>query len=740
MIRPNTSTLILIAGIFAGSMPAEAEIASYYIGIDGQEFIPSGTYAGMNNPNYRRLTFLYAHSYADTPSSNHYHSKGRFVYAGPNLGAETAVEISSANYVPEGTIAPIVLSMGRGLYEGMLVSMPYSDHNNPTTPFSRLEIRPVDDLAPYPAGTPEAILYQSSGRRWVTSLAAAEVQLVLVELTPGLAVGTRDSLDIGLNQPGDVYTLGSSFTFTPYFYTHRDAKGGIYTARFQLKDATGTYGDSGIFEYRLEVVPHREELREGHIDLLLLYEESEGLHMALAAGEHNHGGSHQHGDEHIHEHLELDRAKIVAGPRAVQIIPQGQAWAFLGEADRFFYVLPQSSVDGVPFLGLNSEELEASQFASEPVLTLTNVEGPGDFFLYQVDAFGQPVVFMNSADAGPDTYTLPLGTHVHLNWAFSEPGEYKLTFVVNATMTGGIPVTSEPQVLSIHIVGQASFIHHGHADIGLGYEPEHGLHFFIAAEADHQHQEGHSHAHQEGEHHAAEEKHPADTIFLFGGYSLWKVPDLADYSFLGAAGSTIYLSGQQLSEGVPFIGWNTEALDPSVFTGDIILELHEVAGPGTVFLYELDAFGKVTVLWNSADPAEDLLVLPAGLHRHLNLAVTAAGTYELAIHAKAQHITQGEMQAYTTITLQAGGLEGYFGHFKRPYPHWIWAETGGWFYTKAWPWLWSPDQQWVYAAGPGGPHHFYFRWNDNSWLWTAPTVFPHYWSFASHEWMTWSDR
>ena len=37
-------------------------IASYFIGVDGQAIIPTGTYAGLPNPNHQRLTFLYAHT------------------------------------------------------------------------------------------------------------------------------------------------------------------------------------------------------------------------------------------------------------------------------------------------------------------------------------------------------------------------------------------------------------------------------------------------------------------------------------------------------------------------------------------------------------------------------------------------------------------------------------------------------------------------------------------------------
>lgn len=496
---------------------------------------------------------------------------------------------------------------------------------------------------------------------------------------------------------------------------------------------------------------HREALRDGHVDLLVLYEAEEGLRMAIVAGEHEHDHDHdQQEDDHEeegHEHEELDHVEIVVGPKAVQFSSFGAAWSFLGGADRYIYVLPQSEITGLPFLGLNSEELNGEDFAAAPTLTLTSVEGPGDFFLYQVDAFGQPLVVMNSADSGDNSYSLPLGTHVHMNWAFSEPGEYELTFDVSATLTGGTQLVSQPQVMHFHIVGQTTYIHEGHADIGLHYEADHGLEFFIAVDGEHphgeeEHEEAHDHeveAH-ENKHEHGEEVHPADVTFLLGGYAIMVIPDEADYAFLGEPGRTVYRMGQQPEDGVPFAGWNTEELDPAVFTETISLELHEVDGPGALLLWEVDTFGAVNVIWDSTDPAEDILSLPVGIHRHYNLAVTQPGTYELEVHAKGSLVVGGNVEAHTVLTLHAGGLEGYFGHFERNAPNWIDAETGGWLHTANWPWLWSPDQGWIYAWGNGGPVHYYFHAEDSAWLWTTHEVFPYYWDFQGTAWAIWYNK
>ena len=118
------AALVASATALLSPSVSRAEFLSYYIGIDDLPTIATGTYAGLANPNFNHLTFLYAHTYPDTPASNHYHSKSIFTYTGPNLGAGTAVINSASNYVPEGALPPIKLSLGTGLYGGKLISNP----------------------------------------------------------------------------------------------------------------------------------------------------------------------------------------------------------------------------------------------------------------------------------------------------------------------------------------------------------------------------------------------------------------------------------------------------------------------------------------------------------------------------------------------------------------------------------------------------------------------------------------
>lgn len=225
------------------STAAMGETAPYYIGVDSRTTIPTGTYAGLANPNYNRLTLLYNHG-------DHYHSKGAYVYSGPNLGDSTAVVNSASNYLPEGSAPPFALTPGSGAFAGLYVS-----GQTPDVEGSSIRIGSVDALAGAPAGSDEAILFNSSGGRWTGSLAQAELAIELVDATAGLSI--LDASGQSLFGGGTIYGLGlggASLDFAPIFAA--DALGD-YTASFRLIDLRtgGGFGESGVFEYRFTAVP-----------------------------------------------------------------------------------------------------------------------------------------------------------------------------------------------------------------------------------------------------------------------------------------------------------------------------------------------------------------------------------------------------------------------------------------------------------------------------------------------------
>jgi surface-anchored protein len=119
----------------------------------------------------------------------------------------------------------------------------------------------------------------------------------------------------------------------------------------------------------------------------------------------------------------------------------------LGEAGSTTWILPQIENGNLLWLGVGNESLTSTDFTGNQYLTLLSVSGPGHFALFVNDSFGMPVVAMNSRDGvdANDTLTVPLRSHIHCNWAFSAPGDYRVRLMVSGTLrTGNVAISSAP--------------------------------------------------------------------------------------------------------------------------------------------------------------------------------------------------------------------------------------------------------------------------------------------------------
>ena len=93
--------------------------------------------------------------------------------------------------------------------------------------------------------------------------------------------------------------------------------------------------------------------------------------------------------------------------------------------------------------------------ATRSRLLLKSVSGPGNFFSYYVDSFLNPQVLFNSADgiSTNDMTTVQGGGDAHLNWAFTQPGDYTVVLEVSGTLVAGNQVTSSGPVTFTFSVG-----------------------------------------------------------------------------------------------------------------------------------------------------------------------------------------------------------------------------------------------------------------------------------------------
>lgn len=252
--------LLVIAGLMSGGLahasePLRAdEGIGFYVGIDSLATIASGTYAGLANPNYGRLTYLMEHG-------NHFHGIGAYSYTGS--AAAPVINGSNANNrIPElsARISPLpgtlALSAGSGEFAGKLVSGVLGDsvaHHD----YSYLGTSSIQSLADGAAGSAEAVLYASSANRWNAQLDGVQVALKLEYITPGLKVAANGDMD--LFDSGNLYLLGdgNGFDFVPTFYTDAAAAVGTYTAQFSLVNlgSNTAVRDGGTFYIDFAVAP-----------------------------------------------------------------------------------------------------------------------------------------------------------------------------------------------------------------------------------------------------------------------------------------------------------------------------------------------------------------------------------------------------------------------------------------------------------------------------------------------------
>ncbi len=111
------------------------------------------------------------------------------------------------------------------------------------------------------------------------------------------------------------------------------------------------------------------------------------------------------------------------------------------------WVLPETENFQLPFLGLATDELSASQWGNITftVGEVNSPSGTGHFALWQTGSFGDIILHMSTADASANNFfETPADTHSHHNYGFSEPGNWEIELTVSGThVTDGFKTASE---------------------------------------------------------------------------------------------------------------------------------------------------------------------------------------------------------------------------------------------------------------------------------------------------------
>lgn len=169
------------------------------------------------------------------------------------------------------------------------------------------------------------------------------------------------------------------------------------------------------------------------------------------------GIAYEDGAWDLHVHDEANDVEYEPGEAALQVnagaqttISTNPLFSFLGAAGSPTWILPAVQDPGLLFLGFGAEEIESGLFVGDTLtMHLRGVGGPGAFALFDFDGLtGDPRVFMNSRDglSASDQYVVAAGGHSHLNWAFSAPGTYTVSFEASGTLADGNLFTSSGPV------------------------------------------------------------------------------------------------------------------------------------------------------------------------------------------------------------------------------------------------------------------------------------------------------
>lgn len=176
----------------------------------------------------------------------------------------------------------------------------------------------------------------------------------------------------------------------------------------------------------------RRVLAGVHTDAVSVFYEEDALVLGTRADVDGESG----------KRLDPDLVLFNVKNAAQQAIPSHANFAFLGTAGSTIWVAPQDNPGGAMLWpGISTEDVaDAVLDGNSLTLSLDGFSGPGDFEMYVVSSVTEVQRLLSSTDVLP-AWTLPVGDHRHMNWAFTATGEYTLTFSASATVAG-VPVSA----------------------------------------------------------------------------------------------------------------------------------------------------------------------------------------------------------------------------------------------------------------------------------------------------------
>lgn len=371
-----------------------------------------------------------------------------------------------------------------------------------------------------------------------------------------------------------------------------------------------------------------------------------------------------HRDEPGHDPADVT---LGAGDGVAGTLPDRPEFGFLGTPGTPVWVLGGAG-GGFPFW--DTTPIPRGRLTGDKVtLRLRAVTGPGRFHAYTVSSLGSPSRVLGSTEDAPQTTTLPVGTRASAAlWAFDAAGSYRVTLdaVTGSHTTSATYHVQVPEILPTPGARPAPVAPPAPAPASASAV----LRAPIGTAPAETHRAPEAPAAPKAAARAAAAPATGRKIFADGHVDMgpqldgntwririrddtgnppvWrelsdvvlhavdkakiKVPSGADYTFLGPAGSDVWLLPQAQQPGIVWPGWNTQ--DPSVVSGtngNVTWRLTTVSGPGAVKLFLTGSFGKPDVLFDSATRLPQQMTIPPNTHAHGNWAFTKPGVYRLGV-------------------------------------------------------------------------------------------------------------
>ncbi|MCZ9309539.1 choice-of-anchor M domain-containing protein [Corynebacterium uberis] len=144
----------------------------------------------------------------------------------------------------------------------------------------------------------------------------------------------------------------------------------------------------------------------------------------------------------VHRHAEDLVFKV--GEGAQMPLPEasegGKDYQFTGaKPGAQVWVIPQTQVTGVPWLGWNTQAPSLGEQVDTGVdLEFMGHQGPGHFSVFlQAGGFAAPQKVWTSTEDAPQKAWVEMNSHAHANWVFTQPGIHLVAVRATATLRDG---------------------------------------------------------------------------------------------------------------------------------------------------------------------------------------------------------------------------------------------------------------------------------------------------------------